>query len=271
MRNFFLFLWKYQFFILFIILEIISFTFLLNSYSYHKSLTFNTVSDISGNIFSSYSNITSYYDLADENQKLRDENAHLRNQLESSIFQTDTCIVYSDSLFAYIPAIVISNSVNKGGNYIMINKGKKHGVKKEMGIISSTGLAGIVIGVSENYSLAMSMLHPNSRISGRLKKSGQLVNVIWQGFDYTMGYVIDIPSYITLEEGDTLVTSGNSLIFPEGIMIGTIVGQQKKSGQELGEAYLKFSTDFNSLSTVYIIDNLKRDEQLELQTLTEDE
>lgn len=271
MRNFFLFLWKYQFFILFVVLETISIRFLVNSYSYHKSLSFNAVSDISGNIFSSYSNLSDYFALVEENKKLSDENAFLREQLESSFLKSDTSFIYVDSLYGYIPAKIVYNSLVKSSNYFIIDKGEKHGAKKEMGVISPTGMAGIVIGTSENYSLAMSMLHPNSRISGRLKNSGQLVNVIWKGFDIEQGYVIDIPSHIRLTAGDSVITSGNSLIFPEGIMIGVVVEQEKSAGQELGEAVLKFSTDFNSLRHVYLIKNKMKEEQLELQSIIEDE
>ena len=86
-----------------------------------------------------------------------------------------------------------------------------------MGVISNLGSAGVVVGVSNNYSTIMSMLHSSMRISARIKNSGQLVNIIWDSNDYLFGSVIDIPSHIKLLPGDTIITSGNSLIFPEGI------------------------------------------------------
>ena len=124
-----------------------------------------------------------------------------------------------------------------------------------MGVISTKGVVGIVIGTSSNYAYVMSILHQNSRISARIKKNNHLVNVLWDGHNYEEGLVVDIPSHIELYPGDSIVTSGNSLIFPEGIMIGTIREYMQSANQDLSEAIIKFSADFNKLQFVYILEN----------------
>ena len=129
-----------------------------------------------------------------------------------------------------------------------------------MGVISSTGIVGIIVGTSSNYAYVMSLLHQNSRISARIKKNNHLVNVLWDGKNYEEGLVIDIPSHIELSAGDSIVTSGNSLIFPEGIMVGTIQEYMQSANQDLSEAVIKFSTDFNRLQYVYIIENYMKPE-----------
>lgn len=255
------FLRKYQYFALFILLEFLSFFLLSHSYSYHKSLHFNAVNDLSGNLFSNFNSIESYFLLKKENKELLTENAILQNKLKSSFLITDTAFAYNDSLYYYISAKVVSNSVNQQNNYMLVNKGALHGVEKEMGVISGNGITGIVIGTSKHYSRVMSILHQNTRISGRIKKNNQLVNVIWDGKNYLQGLVKDIPSHILLNAGDTVVTSGNSLIFPEGIVIGTIVDQTIAENKNLGEATLAFNTDFNSLQHVYLIKNKMKLEQ----------
>lgn len=154
---------------------------------------------------------------------------------------------------------------------MLINKGEQAGIEEEMGVISSNGIAGIVIGTSDNYAIVMSMLHQNTRISGRLKKNGQLVNLIWPGIDYKYCEVIDIPSHIILQKGDSVITSGNSLIFPEGIHIGTIEEQEQNESEELSRARLKFSTDFNRLRYVYVVKNIKKEEQIILLESISDE
>ena len=186
------------------------------------------------------------------------------NRLSAMQTEADSTFVSRDSLFLYLPARVISNSINNRNNFIMIDKGMQDGVEKEMGVVSLHGLAGIVIGVSDHYAYVMSMLHRNSRISAKIKKDNQLVNVVWEGIDYTNGTVIDIPSHIVLNPGDTIVTSGHSLIFPEGIDIGTVVEQEKSADKAFGNAKLAFSIDFNSLLYVFVIRNLNKTEQLEL-------
>ncbi len=261
MRNLFALLWKNQFFVLFILLEITSLVLLSRSYSYHGSLAQNTTSDITGSIFSSYGNITDYLSLAEENETLAKENARLRNMIDASLLITDTQYVYRDSLYRYMPAKVVSNSVTKSNNFIMINKGANHGIQKEMGVVSSNGVAGIVVGVSDRFSTIMSMLHANMRISARIKNSGQLVNVVWDNNDYLYGTVIDIPSHIKLMAGDSIITSGNSLIYPEGIMIGQIESHEVNNNKNLTRATLRYSTSFNSIKHLYIIENIMKHEQ----------
>ena len=261
MRNLIVFLWKHQFFVLFIILESISLTFLFNSYSYHRSLAFNSVNDITGTIYLSYSNVTDYFGLKKENEKLTNENAFLRNLIRPVNSETDTLFnVHQDSQYFYRTAKVVSNSVNKQNNYALLNKGSEQGIKPEMGVISSAGIAGIVIGVSPDFSYVMSLLHQNCRISARIKKNNHLVNVLWDGNNYKEGLVVDIPSHIKLHKGDSIVSSGNSLIFPEGILIGRVIEYMQSKNKDLSEAVIEFSTDFNSLQNVYIIENLTKTE-----------
>lgn len=261
MRNLFTLLWKYQFFVLFIVLETISLIFLFNSYSYHRSLSFNTINDFTGNIYSVYGNIDDYFSLRHTNKELLEENARLKNIIHKLPVSYDSAFADTNTSYHYIPARIISNSVNKINNYIIIDKGEVNGIKKEMGVVSSKGLVGIVLGVSDHFAVVMSMLHTNSRISGRIKKDGQLVNVIWGGKNYSLGDVIDIPIHINLNKGDSIVTSGNSLIFPAGIMIGTIVGAEQSKNEDLNRASIKFSTDFNGLEYVFVIKDLSKTEK----------
>jgi rod shape-determining protein MreC len=261
MRTLFILLWKNQFFLLFVILEVVSVFLVTRSYSYHGALAHNTTTNVSGSLFSTYSGITEYLNLKEDNVLLAEENARLRNGLSSSFLLTDTQYVYRDSLYKFIPAKVVSNSVSRSNNFMMVNKGSKHGVKKEMGVVSSFGTAGVVIGVSQNYSTIMSMLHQNMKISARIKNSGQLVSVVWESNDNLLGSVIDIPSHIKLFYSDTIITSGNSLIFPEGIIIGTIESHNKEKNKQLSRATIKYITDFGTLKHVYIINNIMKAEQ----------
>ena len=267
MHNLLLFIRKHWFVVLFLLLETISLIMVSNSYSYHRSLSFNTVNDLTGGVFSAYSNISDYFGLKQANDSLMNENAALRDKLQSSFLITDTNFVYKDTLYQYIPAHVVSISVNHSANYIMINKGSLHGVKKEMSVVSTNGVAGIIIGVSNHYSLAMSMLHHNTRISGRIKKNGLLVSIIWDTEDYRFGKILDVPSHVTLNKGDTIVTSGISMIFPEGIVIGTVEESSNNPNLDFSEGILRFATNFKSLQNVYVIDNLLKNEQQSLLEL----
>ena len=93
----------------------------------------------------------------------------------------------------YISAKVISNSVQFRNNYFMLDKGYRAGIKKDMGVVTMDGVVGIIIDVSENYSSGISLLHKDSRISGRIKKNDQLVNISWDGWNYRLGDISHIP------------------------------------------------------------------------------
>lgn len=255
MRNLFIFLWNNRFFTVFLILSSVSLSLLSTSYSYHRSLRFNLISDISGGILNTTGDISDYFYLKVENEKLLIENAFLRNQLLNSFLTTDTNIIFIDTLFQFIPAKVISSSTSMQSNRIMVNKGKLHGIEKEMGVVSDEGIVGIVIGVSNHYSSIMSAIHQNVSLSAKIKESGQLVNVSWPGNDYRFASVNDIPSHIQLLKGDTIISSGNSNIFPEGIIIGTIEKHDQRSDKDLSSAILRYGVDFNNLHHVYIIKN----------------
>jgi rod shape-determining protein MreC len=267
MRNLIVFLWKHQFSVLFIVLEVVSLILLSNSYSYHKSLTSSTVNDFTGTIYQTVDNVTYYFGLKKENDKLAQENAVLRTRFDAVKTKNDTLYTTRDSLYVYRSAKVISTSINKQNNYLLLNKGSNDGIRSEMGVVSSNGIAGIVVGVSPHFSYAMSLLHHNMRISARIKKNNHLVNVLWDGKNYRRGLVVDIPSHLQLFEGDTIITSGNSLVFPEGILIGTIKQYMQSTNKDLSEAVIDFSTDFNKLRHVYVIENLKK---MEIDTLVQE-
>ena len=264
MHNLLLFIRKHWFVVLFLLLEITSGWMIFNSYSYHRSLAFNVINDVSGTIFSSYTNIADYFTLKKANENLVEENTVLLNQLQKSFLITDTGFVYKDTLYRYLGAHVVNISTHRLSNYMMLNKGLRHGVGKEMGVISTKGVAGIIVGVSKNYSLAMTLLHQNVKISGRIKKNNQLVSIVWDGKDYRFGEIEDVPSHVQIYKGDTIVTSGNSMIFPQGIMVGTVEEVVDNPGQNFKKGVLKFVTDFNSLSNVYVIDNLMKGQQQKL-------
>ena len=253
MKYLFIFLKRQSFFFLFVLLELIAILLLVNHNSFQKSRLINTTNIVTGTFHNVYSSVEDYFFLKKANHQLGIENARLyemiqKNQvLHDSIFERDT-------IYAFIPARVISNTTRGRDNYIMINKGRSDGVDKEMGLISPNGIAGIIVEVSSNYATAMSLLHKNTRISARLKKNGQMVNVSWDGADYRKGQLEDIPSHISLQSGDTVITSGYSFLFPEGLLIGT-VGEKVIKGGSLNRAELIFSTDFDNLYYVYVTKN----------------
>ncbi len=270
MRYLLAFLRKNNIFFLFIFLEIIAFMLMLNGKNYQSSVIINSTSQISGSLNNTYTNIIDYFELKKTNDLLVQENTYLKNLIFTPII-TDSLYTPPDTIYNYIGAKIISNSIHKPNNYLMLNKGMKDGIKIDMAVISSEGIVGSIVAVSENYCSVMSVLHKNSKISAKIKKNNQLANILWDKMDYLRGSLEDIPSHIELLYGDTIITSGHSLIFPEGILIGTVESYNSREGANLNDAVIKFSTDFNGLRNVYIIENIRKEEQLLLRKEAEND
>ncbi len=270
MRYFFAFLRRHNIFFLFIILEIFAFLLMINRKNYQGSVFINSTSQFTGSINKAYSDILDYFALKKTNELLFTENEYLKN-LKFTQVQFDSIPQPPDTIYRYIGAKIISKSIHKPDNYLMLDKGAKNGVKIDMAVISGDGIVGSVIAVSENYCSVMSVLHSNSKISAKIKKNNQLANILWGNTNYSKGTLEDIPSHLELLYGDSIVTSGYSLIFPENILIGTVENYFSEAGLNLNKAIIKFSTDYNSLKYVYIIENLRKEEQMMLKREVENE
>lgn len=271
MRSLFRLLVKNYPFLLFLILEVISVVFIINYNSFQRSRYLNTSNAVSASLYSSYSSVIQYFGLKKVNKHLMAENAFLRNQIDryqnnapDSIRANES----SDSTFRYIPARVVNNSVNRQQNYITLNRGRKHGVKPDQGIISSTGIVGIVTSVSESYSMGLSVLNPRWSISAKLKKNGYYGSLIWSGKSYKNADLNEIPFHVDVAVGDTIVTSGYSSVFPEGIMVGTVASFTQPPGENYYVINVALSTDFKSVTWVEVIDGIKSEELEKLKQAT---
>lgn len=271
MHNLFVFFRKHYFYFLFLLLEVTSLLLFVNHNAFQKSELFSVSSSITGNVNSLFSNISEYFSLRKTNSVLIDELARLHSRIPEAFYVTDKNVFYKkDSIvmleYKYISAKVISNSTNKRNNFLMINKGSKHGIMNHMGVIIGNNVVGQVVGVSPHFSWIMSLLNKDSRVSGKFIKNNQLVNVEWNGVNYRIGQVREIPKHIQMVKGDTIITSGNSDIFPEGLLIGTLSDFTIAPDENFNYAEIHFSTDFNSLGYVEVVVDLMRQEKERLKS-----
>jgi rod shape-determining protein MreC len=204
------------------------------------------------------------------NKILAEENAQLLNRQKSSFIKTDNKLfVVNDTLYqqeyTYVTAKVISNSVNRINNYLTLNKGSRLGIKKNMGVISSQGIVGIVKDVSENFCTVYSVLHSKSKISAKLKKGNNVGTILWNGNDYRIVTMKDVPTHVKIRIGDTVISSGYSLMFPEGIPIGSVYSYDINKGKDFYEIKVRLYNDLNNISYVYIVKNLMKEELTDLE------
>jgi len=218
-----------------------------------------------------YSYVKEYIHLRDNNENLAKENGVLRELLNGAKYNTDSSkVAINDSLnfqqYKYITGKVINNSINHRNNYLTINKGTLQGVKPEMGVITSNGVVGIVKQVSDHYCTVMSFLHKDTRISGMIQRNKFFGSLVWDGADPTIATLNEIDKTVPVQKGDTIITTAYSAIFPAGIMLGKVIEAKLNPGSNFHQIRVKLSTRFDNLSYVYIVDNLMKNEQRELES-----
>lgn len=270
MRNLFSFILKNNFFFLFLLLESFALYLSVQHNYYHNSVVIKSTNNITGSVLQSVNSIKEYFALREVNRHLAEENARLHSIIRNAYIRTDRNVFYHDDTlfrkqYTYVNARIISNTVNKRSNFIMLDKGRMQGIEEDMGVIAPNGVVGIVTEVSNNFSKVISLLHKDSRISARLKKNNYRGFVIWDGASPRYATLIDLPAYVPVEKGDTIVTSGNSLIFPEDIMIGVIEEAYVDKGDNYYKIKIALAVDFHNVTHVHVINNMYRDEQFMLE------
>lgn len=273
MRSLLNFLLRIHFFLLFILIEVFSIALLLNNNNFHKARFINFSRQMSGNVYIKIDNLKKYISLADENDRLAKENTRLLNILEST-YKSDELFFRSvndtilNQRYRYTTARIVNNSVNKKHNFITLNKGNLQGLRPEMAVVSDGKLVGVVKGVSENYSTVISLLNLDLKISAKVKKNGYFGSLSWDGKGYSSAVLNEIPLHANIQAGDTIITSGYSSIYPEGILIGFIDRFKEKSGS-FYEIEIELATDFKNLNNVNVIGNLMQNEVFNLEEQTE--
>lgn len=274
MRNIFIFIGRHYFIFLFLILETLAFAIIFKNNQFQRAWMINSSNVVVGNVMTVVNNITEYFSLRTENIILARENARLYNEKNVNYRKVSPSVaVINDTIFhqkyEYIYAKVVNNSFNKRNNYLTLDKGKNDGIERDMAVVTTNGIVGIVKEVSMHFSSVISVLHKETKISCKVKKSGYIGSLEWDGKSYKHGILKDIPTHVVIQKGDTIITSGYSSIFPEGLLVGVIHDFSTKSGDSFYQIKVSFSAEFNRLSHVYIIRNFYHNEQVELEKLTQ--
>ena len=278
MRNLINFLLKYNYWFLFVILEVASFVLLFWFNNYQQRAYFTSANTVVGAVYEVSGGISSYFHLKSVNEDLLDRNMLLEeqiNNLEKALKERQLDSIAVNSIrkmpqkdYQLFKARVIKNSLNLADNYITLDKGSSSGIHSEMGVVDGNGIVGIVYETSPSYSVVISVLNSKSNISCKIVGSDYFGYLKWEHGDSRYAYLKDLPRHAEFNLGDTVVTSGFSTVFPEGIMVGTV---DDMSDSHDGLSYLlkiKLATDFGKLSDVRVIARNGQQEQKELENKT---
>ena len=286
MRNLIDFILKNISWFVFILLELVCFYLIFNNNAYQRSVFLDSSYEITGRVYSVSGQVSSYFGLSQQNQDLLERNAQLQNEIlglkeyisdnlsdSTSIdaFVKDSVARQNSSNYEIILAKVINNSVNQMNNFMYIKKGSNDGVKEDIGVISEKGVVGVVRAVSPNFAIIQPILNPDTKFNCRALNTNTTGTLIWEGNDPRYATLIDYPKYEKIAKGDTIITSGYSGVFPEGILVGTVVGiSSQKNDNNFVNLSVQLSTDFSSLKDVLLIRNKSVEELRNLEKRVKD-
>ena len=279
MRNVFLFIRRHFNFLFFLVLQIISLSFLFRYNKFHEAAFLNVSTEITGRFNQRYNNIEYYFQLKKTNESLVKENLGLRQLLKENYegpdsnrrLMNDTIRADSGrSILKYqiMEAKVVNNTTALRANYLTIHRGFAQGIRTNMGVTGPQGIVGSVINVSRNFAIVMSMLHPQFKVVVKLKKGGETGTIDWDGLSPNFVTLRAIPKSAKVNVGDTVVTSQTSSLFPANLMVGTIEEIVPDNSSNFYMLKVRTATNFANIEYVYVIDNLQYDEQKGLEDST---
>jgi len=276
MKHFLKILIRFHFLILFVLIEMFCFYLMVNSNEQNKTSFLSSANYISGTLYNQTSKLTDYFDLRNQNEQLKSENARLHEQLGAFKINSKQMNKMVDTVryfqqYTYTPAKVINNSTNKMYNYLTLNKGSNDGISTDMAVITTNGIVGVVRAVSPNFSSVISVLNNKIGISAKIQKNGYYGSVVWDGSNFEEVVLTEIPNHVEVSVGDTIITSGYSIVFPEGILIGVVKDYKIEAGGNFYNIKVSLSTGFKNLKHVYVVTNILRKEQTELENFIEDD
>lgn len=270
MRILFLLLWRNNFTLLFFILQGFCIYLLVQNTKFQNASMLNAANASVAKTLEAVNYVREYIHLRDDNAALAEDNAQLRNSLKDGGYQTDTLLTtVNDTInkrqYSYITAKVVNNSVNRRNNYLTLNKGSLQGIKPEMGVICSDGIVGIVKQVSPHFCTVMSLLHKDTRVSAKIKRNQFFGSLIWEGGTPFFASLKDIDKTVPVKKGDTITTTAFSAIFPADIMIGRVTDSRVAAGSNFHDIEVLLSTRFQRVSHVFVVNNMLKTEQRNLE------
>ncbi len=278
MRNFFYFIIRHATTIFFIILEVICLILVFSFNDYQQAKYISTANSAIASVYEVETGVSDYFSLSSRNDILARENSALHDQLDLlhqqlRLLRNASSFTANDTLpqrFIHRAARVVKSTTNREHNYLTIDRGSNGGIREGMVAIDhSGGVVGLVTTVSDNFSTVLPVINTSFRLSSKLKKSNFRGQLVWDGVFPDEARLIDIPEHAVVSKGDSIVTSGSSNYFPEGLYVGKVKKSDMDRNGGFYDLTIELATDFSSLYDVYIIEDLLLKEQQQLESQNE--
>ena len=246
---------------IFILLEIASLNMLRRNAPLQRMWVARVAHGFMGSMWGSSQRIGDYFalrrinaDLAEENAELRRENAQLQDMIHLAKVDTMRYGISKVKGFSYVPCEIRKISRNKQHNYMILDKGREDGIQENSGVITRNGVVGIVEAVSEHYCYALSLQNTDISVSARIGEEGATGLLSWDGYSSNGATLREIPLQYKFEKGDTVYTSGHSLVFPPDIPLG-VAGDSHVVNGQVNEIKVTLFQDFTAIRYVTVAYN----------------
>jgi rod shape-determining protein MreC len=276
--NFFI---RFSAFFLFAFLEITAVLLMSHNKGIQESTLLNSSNQAVARMYMLSNNVVEFFKLRTANNNLSNENTALKNQIIelqnqlASIQPADndslTFKIAPEMQYRFISAKVIGNTTDKVLNYVTINKGGRDGIRPDMGVVSEQGVVGIVKDTSANFATIVPLLNPKFQLSCKFKRNNYAGSIRWSGADYRFSNMLDIARHVDVKQGDTIVTSGLTMTFPEGIPVGKVDKVQISPSDAYFTIEVRLAVDFRTLSHVSAVDFKHAQEEATLREKSKNE
>ena len=286
MRNLLQLILRYSNFLLFLGLEVVAFIFVVRGNRYQYAAMHGAANVVVGSMQQTQDNVVSYFRLRSDNEQIltvlnAQESQNQTNETESRENRVegntraergfnevaaslsrpnDVPYIAADLDYSFIPARVIAFSDDRHHNYLTLNRGARDGVTTDMGVIGKDGIVGVVQTVSNRFCVVAPVIHEGIYISAMIRKNGYMATLHWRAPDISHAGLEDVARHVDIADGDSIVTSGLSAIFPANIPVGVVQKVKIGEGDSYYDVDVALATDFHSLRTVHILNFAHRNE-----------
>ena len=254
--------------LLFIVLEAIAIGFYARSTYYTQATILASANALTGGLAGAITDIGGYFSLAKENRALAKRVADLEQQLAyyGGLVDTTATINIAELQYEFMPARVVSSSINRTHNFITLNKGLRDGVMNDMAVLSPSGEAvGYILDCSERYSVAISILNTSFRTGCKIKGDGYSGSIEWDGGSTYSVTMRELSKYAKIEIGAEVVTTGVSHYFPSDMLIGWVESYELDESKTYYNATVRLAADFSNLHNVILVKYIDREEVVGLE------
>ncbi len=238
-----------------LVLELVALVLTVSANKSKRIFVVNSINQVVSKAYNYVFSLNNYFYLKTENKKLIKSN-------QEFLTKQFNCKRLRDTIYSLVYADVVKNSINRANNLLIISAGANQGIKPGDGVISDNGtIVGTVLAVGKNYSSVLSILNQMSSISVLHKKSKTLGELSWADVTSPIFMILDdIPTYIPVSVGDTIITSGYSLIWPKGLFVGTVYSVKKSKTAYRYKIKVRLASDMSRLQHVFVIKNRDKPE-----------